>query len=675
MSATVKPAVCPLDCPDTCSLAVTVENNAITKVTGSRVNPLTGGVVCNKVARYAPDWVHGPRRLRTPLIKQGEGFRRAGWDEALALIAARTQAAMAEHGAETVLPLNYGGPQGQLSAASMDRRFFHALGATQVQRGPLCGGVRGAAYASLFGTAPGMPVEYAVDADVIAVWGSNVTVSNLHFARLIKQARARGARLVVVDPKRTRIAEQAQCYLQIKPGADVVLALALAAEFERRGVLATAFIERWVSGAAAFLDVARQYSLADAARLCAVPLSAVTQLADVYCTARNLALSVGNGIERSRCGGSSLRAIMSLNALLGQFGRRGAGVMVKPGLSFPATPERLQRPDLMPAGARTINILDVGRHLLQDDLTPPIRAAFIFNHNPVATHPDQNRLRRALSRPEIFKVGIDVTMTDSLAYCDVVLPACSAFETDDLYCAYGHGYLQRAEPVIPPVGEALPNTEIFRRLAKAFGIADPLLQDDDAALMDAALRGDDDRLAGWAPSRTPVDAALPMQSVRGEQPLLCGNLKPGTASGVIELFSAALEAQHGYGVPRYEPVTGEHPFVVISPSSAKRTNATLGGHPDSAGPECVEMHPADAARQGLQDGQAVVLGNALGEVALTLKITDAVAPGVLYSPKGAWLHSSATGQTVNALISADRRTDIADGACYNDTFVEVRAAV
>ena len=675
MSAVVKPVVCPLDCPDTCSLAVTVEHDEITKVTGRHANPLTGGVICNKVARYVPDWLHGPRRLRTPLIKQGERFRRAAWDEALALIAARTRAAMAEHGGETVLPLNYGGPQGQLSAASMDRRFFHALGATQVQRGPLCGGVRSTAYTSLFGATPGMPMECAVDADVIAVWGNNVTVSNLHLTRIIKQARARGAQLVVVDPKRTRIAEQAHCYLQIKPGTDVVLALALAAEFERRGVLATAFMERWVSGSAAFLDAARQYSLADAARLCAVPLSAVIALADVYCAARNLALSVGNGIERSRCGGSSLRAIMALNALLGQFGRRGAGVMVKPGFFFPATPERLQRTDLIAADTRTINILDVGRHLLHDDLTPPIRAAVIFNHNPVATHPDQNRLRRALSRPEIFKVGIDVVMTDSLEYCDVILPACSPFEVDDLYCAYGHGYLQRAEPAIPPVGEALPNTEIFRRLAKAFGLTDPMFQDDDATLMDAALRGDDSRLAGWAPSRIPVDTALSMQSAHGAEPLLCGNLTPATASGTIELFSTPLAAQHDCGVPRYEPVTGREPFVLISPSSTKRTNATLGGHPDSAGPECVEMNPADAARQGLEDGQAVLLSNARGAVELRLKVTDAVAPGVLYSPKGAWLHSSATGQTVNALISADRRTDIADGACYNDTFVAVRAAV
>ena len=673
-----KPSVCPLDCPDTCSLQVTVEDGQISKIRGSRVNPYTAGAICDKVVKNYPEFVHGERRLHTPLLRTGpaggESFKPVSWDEALALIAERTQQVIAEFGPQAVLPFNYAGPHGQLAVGSMDRRFFHKMGASLLDRGPLCGGVRGTAYTSLFGNAPGMPPEQAAEADLVAVWGNNVTISNLHLARVIKQAREQGARLIVVDPKRTRIAEQAQLYLQIEPGTDVVLALAVAAEIERRGQVNEAFINQWVSGYDAFMKSAREYTLDQAAEICKVARADIDLLVDWYCQADKLALSIGNGIERGRSGGSGLRAIMSLSALLGQFGRRGAGVIAKPGLAFPTTAERLQRPDLVPEGTRTLNIVDVGRHLLMDDLEPPIRAVFIYNHNPVATHPDQNRMIRALSRDEIFKVGIDVVMTDSMRYCDVVLPAASHFEFDDIYTAYGHSYLQRAEPVIPPVGDSLPNTEIFRRLAQAFAYDDPMFSDDDHQLMDAAIDPADPRLQGFRPSELPLDQAMLMTADEQREVVMCDTVIPGTASGKIELFSDDLEQRFGYGVPRYEPVSRNRPFSVITPSSSKRTNATFGGGKASEGIETVEINPSDATNLAISDGDQVELGNDRGRVILQAKLTDAVAPGVLYSPKGTWLGTSATGQTVNALIDADLKTDIVDGACYNETFVDLKKA-
>jgi len=675
-NSTTKASVCPLDCPDTCSLQVSVEAGRIGKVRGSRANPYTAGAICDKVAKYYPEFVHGALRLRQPLRRTGaaggDEFEAIGWDAALTLIAERTQQAIAEYGPQTVLPFNYAGPHGQLAGGSMDRRFFHRLGASLLDRGPLCGGVRGAAYTSLFGAAPGMPPEQAADADLIAVWGNNVTVSNLHLARVIKQAREQGARLIVVDPKRTRIAEQAHLYLQIEPGTDVVLALAIAAEIERRGQFNQAFIDQWVSGFDPFMGAARRYSLEQAAQICKVPLAAIVQLVDWYCAADRLALSIGNGIERGRSGGSGLRAIMSISALLGQFGRRGAGVIAKPGFAFPTTPQALQRTDLIPAGTRTLNIVDVGRHLLRDDIDPPIRAAFIYNHNPVATHPDQNRMIRALSRDEIFKVGIDVVMTDSMRYCDVVLPAASHFEFDDIYTAYGHAWLQRAEPVIPTVGDSLPNTEIFRRLARAFGFDDAMFDDSDVELMDAALDPGDPRLQGYRPSEIPLDQALLMNNLQQQELIMCASVTPATASGRIELFCQDLEERFGYGVPRYEAVPRAKPYTIISPSSSKRTNATFGGDPASSGPEYVEINPVDAAAEGIAADQLVEVSNEHGRVVLQAKLTDAVAPGVLYSPKGSWLASSASGQTVNALIDAELKTDIVDGACYNETFVELR---
>ena len=672
-----KPSVCPLDCPDTCSLSIEVEKDIIKKVKGSNANPYTAGSVCDKVVKYYPNFVHGETRLRQPLIRTGERasgeFEPTSWASALALIVEKTKAAIDQYGPETVLPFNYAGPHGQLAVGSMDRRFFHKMGATLLDRGPLCGGVRGTAYSSLFGSAPGMPPEQAAEADLIAVWGNNVTVSNLHLARVIKQARENAAKLIVVDPKRTRIAEQAHLYIQIAPGTDVVLAQALAAEMERRGKVDSAFVEQWVDGAERFLAECRQYSLEDAARICGVPVELLNRLADMYANARKLACSIGNGIERGKSGGSGLRSIMAVSVLLGQLGRRGAGIIAKPGLAFPATPEKLQRPDLIPEGTRTLNIVDVGRHLLNDDLDPPLRSIFIYNHNPVATHPDQNRMIRALSRPELFNVGIDVVMTDSMKYCDVVLPAASHFEFDDIYGAYGHSYLQRAEPVIPCVGESLPNTEIFRRLASAFGYDDAMFKDSDYTLMDDAFDGEDPRL-GIQPSQLPTDQAFMMKTAGQEEVMMCNTVKPGTASGKVELFDQDLEDQYGFGTPRYEPANKDLPFTVISPSSRKRTNATFGGDAASSGVEEVEINPQDAAAYNIDDGSNITLSNQRGSVTLKAKITGATRAGVLYTPKGTWLQTSPTGQTVNALIDADMKTDIVGGACYNETFVEIALA-
>ena len=672
-----KPSICPLDCPDTCSLRVEVEGNEIKKVRGSRANPYTAGASCDKVVKYYPSFVHGESRLRQPLMRTGERgsgeFKATSWETALSRIAERTKSVINQYGPEAVLPFNYAGPHGQLAGGSMDRRLFYKMGATLLDRGPLCGGVRGAAYDSLFGNAPGMPPEQVADADLVAVWGNNVTVSNLHLARVIKKAREHGAQLAVIDPKRTRIAEQAHLYIQIVPGTDVVLAQALAAEMERRGKIDQAFVQQWVEGSESFLNECRKYSLDDAAEICGVSVESINQLADLYANAKTLACSIGNGIERGKSGGSGLRSIMSVSVLLGQLGRRGAGIFARPGLAFPTTPDKLQRPDLIPVGTRMLNIVDVSRHLLNDDLDPPLRSIFIYNHNPVDTHPDQNRMISALSRPELFITGIDVVMTDSMKYCDVILPAASHFEFDDIYASYGHSYLQRAEPVIPCVGESLPNTEIFRRLAKALGYDDPMFDDNDAALIDAAIDINDPRLEGNQPSSLPTDRAFLMNTYSRQDVMMCNTVTPGTASGKVELFSQELEDKYGFGVPRYQPANKDRPFTVISPSSKKRTNATFGSNAASAGVEIVEINPDDAKAAKIEEGSLFKLENDNGAVILKAKISTATRAGVLYTPKGTWLKTSETGRTVNALISADMKTDIVDGACYNETFVDISA--
>lgn len=670
-----RPSVCPLDCPDTCSLTAVVAKGRIIEVRGSDANPYTAGAICNKVARSYPDFVHGAARLTTPLRRTGPrgsgAFEAISWAQALDLVHVGFKKAIDAYGPQSVMPFNYAGPHGELAGGSMDRRFFYKLGATLLNRGPLCGIVRGTAYTSLFGGAPGMAPEQAQHADLIVVWGNNVTVSNLHLARTIKTARANGAQLIVIDPKKTKIAVQADRHLQVQPGTDVVLALAMAAEMERRGGLDQGFIEKWALGFDQYMAEARKYAPADVERICGIERAEFDAFVTAYLAADRVAVSVGNGIERGRSGGSGLRAAMALQVLSGNLGRLGAGVFAKPGLAAPKTTDRLQRPDLIPAGTRTFNIVDVAEKLLDPDLDPPVKAIMIYNHNPVCTHPDQNAMVAALERDDLFIVGSDVVMTDSMAFADVILPAASHFEYADVYGAYGQNYVQRAEPVIPCVGESLPNTEIFRRMAARFGFDDPIFRASDEQLMDDAFNGSDVRLEGFKPSQIPLHRALEMKALDGAEQIMCANVLPKTRSGKIELFSEDLENRFGYGVPRYEVVARDLPLALITPSSSKRTNATFGGSAASDGPEIVEINPVDAKARGLRDGDLVKVWNNGGQVMLKALITEDVLPGVLYSPKGTWRRTSATGNTVNALIPSKLRTDIEGGACYNETFVDL----
>ncbi len=666
-------SICPLDCPDTCSLSVTVEADRIVKVRGSKANPYTAGVICAKVQNHYVDFVHGPGRLTTPLRRtgpKGEGrFARITWDEALDLIHERVSLAVAEHGPQTVLPLNYAGPHGFIAGGSMDLRFFHRLGASLLDRRPLCGGIRSEAWMGTYGPAPGIRPEQVAHSKLVIAWGNNVTWSNLHQVPVINHAKRRGAKLVVIDPKRTKIAEQSDLHIALKPGTDVVLAWALAAELERRGGLDRAFIAQHVVGFEDFMAAARPWTVAAAARECAVPEAQILTLAEWYHTLSPAAISVGNGLERNQNGGSGVRAVFALPALAGKWGVPGGGLVNGAGHVFAKTPARLARPDLVPPRTRTLNIIDVGRHLLDPDLSPPVRALFIYNHNPLIVHPDQNLLRQGLARPDLFTVGVDVVMTDSLAYADVVLPAASHFEYADLYAAYGAHWLQRAEPVIRPVGDSLPNSEIFRRLATRFGFDEPCFRATDAELMDDAIDPADPRLGGVRPSALPLDRALSM-TVGGADALLFKNVSPKTPSGKVELASPYLEGKYGARLPTYRPFASPYPLILVTPASDQRTTSTFGGLAASDATPALEMHPDDARARGLVDGVWVRVWNDLGEVHLPLSVTDAICPGVVLSLKGAWMRTTDNGQTVSALAPT-HHADISEGACYNDARVEV----
>jgi anaerobic selenocysteine-containing dehydrogenase len=671
MSVIQRPSVCTFDCPDTCSLSVTVEDGRISKVRGSEAAPFTAGVICNKVARDMTEFVHGPQRILHPLRRTGAkgsgSFERISWDAALDEIHARTTTVIDRWGPQAVTPLNYAGPHGMLAGESMSARFFYKLGATQLYRRSMCGGVRSEAWAGTYGAVPGCPPELAADAALNVVWGNNATVTNLHLVRRIRQSKRKGGRLIVVDPLRTKIAEQADLHLAPLPGTDVLLAWALAAQLERMGAFDQAFIAQHVLGFEDFMALARTWPASRAAAACGLQEEQIVTCAQWLAEADPLVFAPGNGLERGRNGGSSIRALIALPALLGKLGGRN-GIVLGASNAFPKTVARLQRPDLAPDGMRTLNLLDVGRYLADDTVDPPLRAVFIYNHNPVVVHPDQNRMRRGLAREDVFTVGIDVAMTESMDYCDVVLPAATHFEYADLYPAYGHHWLQRAEPVIPPVGESLPNTEIFRRLAARFGLDDPAFLASDAELMDAAVD-----LGDMRASEIAVDAAFQIKGKDGKPLVLFNNVFPATPSGRIELRSESLAQRWGEAaqLPTWRERTSDYPLMLISPASDRQISSTLGF---ALPTPRLMMHPRDATARRLSQGAEVRLWNERGEVFLSLDVSAAVPPGVVASEKGAWLATSRTGQTISALVSADMRADLAEGACFNDTRVEVTRA-
>ena len=666
-----KPSVCPLDCSDTCSLTVTVENGKVAKVKGSKANPFTDGVVCGKVSKYYPDFVHGKNRLMTPLRRTGEKgrgkFEAISWDDAIELCYQGIQKGINEFGTESALPLNYSGPHGQLSGGSMDRRFFYKLGATQLERSTLCAGVRSLSYTSLFGESVAMPQEQAEHSDLIILWGTNTSTSFLHLMRVIKKARKRGAKVIVIDPKRIKVAGIADLFLQIKPSTDAFFALAMAAELDSLGAIDHSALQGKVTGLEDYLQHAKSHNKDKIPEICGIKSEQVEQFITLIRNAKRMSMLVGVGLERSLNGGSAIRSAMALSVLLGQFGKLGQGQMGYYSIAYPKTTDKLQRPDLLEKPTRTFSIVNVADHILDREKAVPITSVFIYNHNPVCTHPDQNKMIKALSHEDVFVIGCDINMTDSMKYADVILPAASHFESHDVYTAYGHNYLQRAEPVIDRVGEALANTEIFRRLAKRFGFEDSAFKDSDAELMEQSLD-----LSSHACEENTVKeiATESVIEIVDKDYIWLSELN---ADQKINLYSDELEEKFAYGLPAYTKIEGDYPFILVTAAAFNRTNSTFGGSVTSL--QEVDINTEDAKVLKIESGQDVLLKNNKGEVVLTARVSNDVPRGVVFSAKGAWCESSPTGQSINALLDNQCKTDIGNGAAYYDTFVELERCV
>jgi len=662
--AEIADSVCPLDCPDTCSLTVTVDGGRIKRVDGSQRNPVTAGYICAKVRRY-PERIYSPLRLLYPQRRvgaKGEGrFERITWDEAIDVIAQRFKQIIHEDGAEAIVPYHYGGSSGLFGEGAADARFFNRLGASELLR-TLCAAPTGTAYRAMFGTMGGVPLEDYRLARAIILWGVNPSATNIHLVPHIQAAQRAGAFLAVIDPRCTMLARSADLHLQPLPGTDVVLALAMINELVRTGRVDEQFVAAHTSGFDELVRAAAAYPLGRAAALCGVPERDIVTLVDAYAGASPALIRCGWGVERNRNGGNAVRVIFSLPAVAGKFGVRGGGLTMSLSRAFPVNGVALGRPDLRRGNVRQINMTQLGR-VLTEAQTPPVRALFIYNANPVAMTPQQNLILRGLARDDLFTVVHEQVLTDTARYADILLPATTVFEQAELHKSYGHYFLQYSDAVIPPVGESLSNPELFARLGRALGFDEPELDAGTDGLLLAAMECDRSRFGGVSIEQLQRDKIARLRFNGQTELIQFVTDFPTTRSGKIELCPAGLSA------PTYTPLpASSYPLALLSPASNKTINSIFGEFnlPQAR----LQMHTADAAVRGIRDGDVVRVFNDLGEVHVPVRMDDDLRPGVATLPKGLWRSSTLNGATATAL-APDHLSDIGEGACFNDTRVEV----
>ena len=663
-------SACPLDCPDACSLEVTISAGRITAIGGSHVNPLTGGFICAKVRDY-PEHLYGSARILHPGVRagrKGEGrFRDVSWEEALDLIAGRLKAVVAERGGEGILPFSYGGSNGYLSQDTTDARLFFRLGASRLAR-TVCAAPSSRAAMGLYGKMPGIALQDYAHARLIVLWGVNPSVSGIHLVPYIQDAQQRGARLVVVDPRRTRMAERADLHLALRPGTDLPLALAVIRWLFEAGRAEGGFLRDHATGAEELARRAHPWTVERAAAETGLPAEDLERFAAMYADASPAAIRCGWGPERNRGGGSATAAILALPAVAGKFGVRGGGYTLSNSAAWKEV-DALAGARAEEPPTRQINMNRLGEALAVDG-HDSVDLLFVYNANPMMTIPNQEQVRAGLEREDLFTVVFDPVMTDTARYADVVLPAATFLERTELSRGYGAFVMQVADAVIAPVGESRPNHEVFAALCRRAGVAVPG-DPESAAELTAALLGKSPRAAEL---QERLDADRIAFAPDGFAPVQFVDVFPRTAGRKVHLVPEELdrEAPGGLYAYRPDPGTARFPLALISPATDRTISSTLGEL--RRGPVPLEMHPADALARGIADGAGVRVYNPLGEVRCRARLNAGIRPGVVFLPKGLWSHNTESGTTATAL-APDTLADLGGGACFNDARVEVEAAV
>jgi len=653
--------VCPLDCPDSCSLDVTVQDGRVSAIDGSRANPITDGYICAKVRRFG-ERLYGADRLLHPAVRKGPkglgNFARVSWDEALDMIAARMIEARDRWGGESILPYSYGGSNGLLTQDTSDATLFRRLGASRLAR-TVCAAPTGAANMALYGKMPSVVYQDFPDARLIVLWGANPSASGIHLVPYVREAQRRGARLIVVDPRTTRIARQAEMHLAVRPGTDLPVALAIHRYLFEEGRADSAFLAAHTRGGERLRERARPWTFERAAAEAGVDPGALRAMAEAYADTSPALIRCGWGQERNRNGGNASLAILALPAVAGKFGVRGGGYTMSNSASWGIARTWIgsQEPP-----TRLINMNQLGR-ALEDDARP-VKVLFVYNNNAAVTTPDQRRVLTGLEREDLFTVVFEQVMTDTARYADVLLPATTFLEGYELARSYGSISLRLGQPVVDAVGEARPNADVFGPLLQRLGLdreGEPIGELEE--MLDVLARlpepiGGDLRDRGVA---TPP---------HGGRPIQFQDVWPLTPDRKVDLFPEKLDAEAPAGLYEYQPdpATAEFPLSLISPASERTISSTLAELPR---PEVrLLMHPDDASARGVEDGDAVRMFNALGEVRCNAQVGSWIRPGTVSLPKGLWRRHTANGYTANALV-ADTLTDLGGGACFNDARVQV----
>jgi anaerobic selenocysteine-containing dehydrogenase len=735
-------AVCPHDCPDACGVLITVEDGRATKIQGDPEHPVTRGFLCAKVAKYL-DRVYSPERVLYPMrrirpkgpvegqrsfaplgrtnasvpTKAEQPWRRISWDEALDEIASRFRAISAEFGSEAILPYSYGGTLGTLNGASMDRRFFHRLGASQLDR-TICSTAGEAGLKSVLGAKLGTEPEQFRYSKYIIAWASNIHGNNVHLWPFITEARRNGAKLVVIDPYRTRTADCGDWYLPINPGTDAALALGMMYVVIGENLHDAGYVAKYTLGFEQLREKVKEYPPERVAQWTGIAATDIRKLAREYATTRPSVIRLNYGVQRSERGGMATRAITVLPCITGSWKEVGGGLQMSLSGAFDLNDAALRRPDLMKTAlgreARTINMVELGC-VLNTMSDPPVKALFVYNSNPAAVCPRHNEVIRGLLRPDLFTVVHEQFFTDTTDYADIVLPATTFFEQKDLQKSYGHYYLQVSNQAIAPLGECRPNLELFRALAERMGFGEDCFRESVDEMIDVALESKDPWLAGMDREKLELgpirlnfldngaEAAHPAAELRSAWPdsldfardrlrsgptqtepflpFACGNFR--TASGKAELYSEALKAQGLDPVAEFTPPSesrhggngGGFPLELLARKSDNFLNSTFSNLPAVQAmeePGLLEINGDDARGRGIADGDTVRVFNRRGEMLLRARIDGKVQPGVVAARLN-WAKMTPGFQSINALTS-EKLTDMGNSATFYSVLVEVESA-
>ena len=675
----VRHSVCALDCPDTCSLLINVDDSKGSHLRGDPAHPVTRGFLCGKVARYL-DREYSPDRLLYPQKRvgaKGEGkFQRISWDEALDTIAARLRKVAEEYGPEAILPYSYAGTMGLLNGGGMDRRFFHRLGASQLDR-TICSAAGGAGLMATLGFRYGTEPEQFRHSKLIIAWGANVLATNVHLWPFIVEAKRNGARFYTIDPVCNRTGKLADKHFAIYPGSDLALALGLMHVIIGENLHDGEYVANYTNGFEALAARASEFPPERVEKLTGIPREDVVSLAREYATTRPAAIRLNYGIQRSERGGSATRAIAALPALTGSWREIGGGLQLSTSQAFRFNRTALEMPELQqrsPLGrdARIVNMSELGKALTQRN-QPPVKAMVVYNSNPAAIAPNQNLVLAGMRREDLFTVVLEQFQNDTADHADILLPSTTFLEHTDLYLAYGHYHLQLARPALPAPGETKSNVEVFRLLAQRMHFDEPCFADSEDDMIRALLDSKHPFLQGITLERLDRERSVRLNVAPDSQPFLPfaqGGF--GTPSGKCEFGADALDYQ-----PPIESRLGAQelrarfPLELISAKSHDSMNSTFGNEPAAvAQTSTLFLHVDDASSRGIANGDRVRVFNHRGSCLLVAEVNGAVRPGVVSAPSVRWSKLSPGQRGINALTS-DRLTDIGGGPTFYSCLVDV----